>query len=59
MGCAGSQLLSKHNINFDDVIKENSEPKKSLAKLLILGNGDAGKSTFMKQMKLLYKNGFS
>ncbi|KAJ6243459.1 guanine nucleotide-binding protein g(o) subunit alpha [Anaeramoeba flamelloides] len=38
--------------------KEESHQGREL-KLLLLGTGDSGKSTFVKQMQILYKNGFS
>eukprot|EP01125_Pyxidicula_operculata_P014928 TRINITY_DN5029_c0_g2_i3.p1 TRINITY_DN5029_c0_g2~~TRINITY_DN5029_c0_g2_i3.p1 ORF type:complete len:371 (+),score=48.74 TRINITY_DN5029_c0_g2_i3:1382-2494(+) len=41
----------------DRRIKE--ERHTTLHKLLLLGCGDSGKSTFLKQMKVLHKNGFS
>jgi len=46
----------------DDSDKKSSGAKgsgKLSIKMLILGSGDSGKSTFVKQMKVLHKDGFS
>eukprot|EP01129_Flabellula_baltica_P016325 TRINITY_DN863_c0_g1_i3.p1 TRINITY_DN863_c0_g1~~TRINITY_DN863_c0_g1_i3.p1 ORF type:complete len:165 (-),score=37.09 TRINITY_DN863_c0_g1_i3:647-1141(-) len=40
----------------DRVLRTNKDHS---VKLLLLGTGDSGKSTFAKQMKMIHKNGFS
>jgi len=47
---------SKYIDDQSRIIRKEAE---SRVKLLLLGTGDAGKSTFLKQMKLLHKDGFS
>ncbi|KAJ3436201.1 guanine nucleotide-binding protein g(o) subunit alpha [Anaeramoeba flamelloides] len=37
--------------------RDNSEMQKEI-KVLVLGTGDSGKSTFLKQLQILYKGGF-
>ncbi|KAJ3423467.1 guanine nucleotide-binding protein g(o) subunit alpha [Anaeramoeba flamelloides] len=41
-----------------DMLDRDEENAKNQIKLLILGTGDSGKSTFVKQIELLYKEGF-
>ncbi|KAJ6242539.1 guanine nucleotide-binding protein g(o) subunit alpha [Anaeramoeba flamelloides] len=41
-----------------DMLNRDEENEKNQIKLLILGTGDSGKSTFVKQIELLYKEGF-
>jgi len=56
MGCVtAKQTVGSKKIDTD--IKQDR--KKQELKLLLLGTGDSGKSTFMKQMKVLHLNGFS
>ncbi|KAJ5074718.1 guanine nucleotide-binding protein g(o) subunit alpha [Anaeramoeba ignava] len=40
-------------------LKKSDLVQKQQVKLLILGAGDSGKSTLLKQMQILYKDGFS
>ncbi|KAJ3443022.1 guanine nucleotide-binding protein g(o) subunit alpha [Anaeramoeba flamelloides] len=53
--------LQKENIKNEiigDILNREEEDVKNQIKLLILGTGDSGKSTFVKQIELLYKEGF-
>ncbi|KAJ6232503.1 guanine nucleotide-binding protein g(o) subunit alpha [Anaeramoeba flamelloides] len=53
--------LQKENIRNEiigDMLNRDEENDKNQIKLLILGTGDSGKSTFVKQIELLYKEGF-
>jgi len=63
MGCGASSpeiaaqaVVSK---DIDKTLKQDDQKEKSRIKLLLLGSGSSGKSTFAKQMKLLYMEGFS
>jgi GTPase SAR1 family protein len=52
----------KEEARNEEINKELKEAKKvelNRKKLLLLGTGDAGKSTFAKQMKVIHKDGFS
>lgn len=40
-------------------IKEINKQYKKTIKLLLLGTGESGKSTFIRQMRILYNNGYS
>merc|ERR1712110_543688 len=40
-------------------MKQNSEAQNKIAKILLLGAGESGKSTVAKQLRLLYGNGFN
>lgn len=43
----------------EEQLKKDRKQAETRVKLLLLGTGDSGKSTFVKQMKVLHKNGFS
>jgi len=43
----------------DQQIREDRKQQNRKVKLLLLGTGDSGKSTFTKQVKVLYKGGFT
>jgi len=52
----------KEEARNEEINKELKEAKRielTRKKLLLLGTGDAGKSTFAKQMKVIHKDGFS
>lgn len=43
----------------EEQIKQERKDANRKVKLLLLGTGDSGKSTFLKQMKIINKNGFT
>ena len=47
------------NRQIEAQIKKDIEERKHIVKLLILGTGQSGKSTLLKQMQLIYGTGFS
>jgi GTPase SAR1 family protein len=55
-GCTPSKNETSKII--DKLLKEDRR-KNKVMKILLLGTGDSGKSTFCKQMKVIHKNGFS
>ncbi|ODV94817.1 hypothetical protein PACTADRAFT_3707 [Pachysolen tannophilus NRRL Y-2460] len=68
MGCAASSEMDeldpfyeskKTNDAIEHLLAGNKGGKKNQVKLLLLGTGESGKSTVLKQMRLLHHNGFS
>ncbi|KAI5964350.1 GPA1 [Candida pseudojiufengensis] len=69
MGCGASVPIEDENDPFlhdkqiNDMIEQslhlNKQNSKKGVKLLLLGAGESGKSTVLKQLKLLHKGGFS
>lgn len=43
----------------DHWLKEDAKRQNSIIRLLLLGTGESGKTTIIKQMKILHINGFS
>lgn len=44
---------------FDTVIIRDREKDKSVTKILLLGTGNSGKSTILKQFIILHRQGFT
>jgi GTPase SAR1 family protein len=53
------EIASKRSKNIDEILRKERRAAESKVKLLLLGTGDSGKSTFVKQMKVIHKDGFS
>jgi len=61
-GAAGAPVdpeEEKRNKDIENQLKEEKKDQVNKMKLLLLGTGDAGKSTFAKQMKVIHQDGFS
>ncbi|CAK5080263.1 unnamed protein product [Meloidogyne enterolobii] len=50
---------SKRNRSIDNKIRDEARAEKNTFKLLLLGAGECGKSTLMKQMRFMHNKGFS
>ncbi|KAF8181243.1 heterotrimeric G protein alpha subunit C [Mycena galopus ATCC 62051] len=62
MGACASQpdRASKlHSDSIDRGLEEDAKRYKKEAKILLLGSGESGKSTIVKQMKIIHQAGFS
>ncbi|KAJ6245568.1 guanine nucleotide-binding protein g(o) subunit alpha [Anaeramoeba flamelloides] len=53
------QQEKKKNKNINKQLVDEKKNEKNEFKMLLLGTGDSGKSTFVKQMQILYKGGFN
>ncbi|KAJ3444525.1 guanine nucleotide-binding protein g(o) subunit alpha [Anaeramoeba flamelloides] len=47
-----------HSQKIDELMKTDNKEVQKEIKILVLGTGDSGKSTFIKQLQILYKGGF-
>ncbi|TGZ73113.1 hypothetical protein CRM22_001714 [Opisthorchis felineus] len=62
MGCVGSKEAKAalaRSKTIDKTLKADGEATSKQAKLLLLGAGESGKSTIVKQMKIIHQNGYS
>jgi len=61
MGCSQSKIASEKNgetkNKIDQMLEEAKEEEQYHNKILLLGAGESGKSTVVKQLKLIYKIG--
>uniref|UniRef100_A0A8C8AKJ8 G protein subunit alpha transducin 1 n=1 Tax=Otus sunia TaxID=257818 RepID=A0A8C8AKJ8_9STRI len=56
---AGASAEEKHSRELEKKLKEDGEKDARTVKLLLLGAGESGKSTIVKQMKIIHKDGYS
>lgn len=62
MGCALSTAEKdavQRSLDIDKNLASENVQRQNEIKLLLLGAGESGKSTFVKQMKIIHENGFS
>ncbi|MFH4982276.1 hypothetical protein AB6A40_008985 [Gnathostoma spinigerum] len=59
--CASRDQKEQKRLNrkIDEQIKRDQSATLRVIKLLLLGAGESGKSTILKQMRILHKDGFS
>lgn len=63
-GGTSSQVESKRDQRersyaIDKQIEEDSKKYRKECKILLLGSGESGKSTVVKQMKIIHQNGYT
>ncbi|XP_006749267.1 guanine nucleotide-binding protein G(t) subunit alpha-3-like, partial [Leptonychotes weddellii] len=54
-----SKESAKRSKELEKKLQEDAERDARTVKLLLLGAGESGKSTIVKQMKIIHKNGYS
>lgn len=62
MGCLPSKddkFATERSKQIDSRLRTDAESAAKQVKLLLLGAGESGKSTFVKQMKIIHENGYS
>eukprot|EP00834_Sanchytrium_tribonematis_P001082 NODE_23_length_42016_cov_0.755803.p20 type:complete len:212 gc:universal NODE_23_length_42016_cov_0.755803:9273-8638(-) len=59
--CSSSDLnvARQKNSQIEEGLKKDAENLKKEAKILLLGSGESGKSTIVRQMKIMHMNGYS
>ncbi|XP_036850290.1 guanine nucleotide-binding protein G(t) subunit alpha-1 isoform X4 [Manis javanica] len=56
---AGASAEEKHSRELEKKLREDAEKDARTVKLLLLGAGESGKSTIVKQMKIIHQDGYS
>ncbi|CCX07719.1 guanine nucleotide binding protein, alpha subunit [Pyronema domesticum] len=59
MGGGGDDVEAKRHHEIEKLIRQDEKRMTKEVKLLLLGAGESGKSTILKQMKLIHASGFS
>eukprot|EP00730_Choanoeca_flexa_P016435 TRINITY_DN7759_c0_g1_i1.p1 TRINITY_DN7759_c0_g1~~TRINITY_DN7759_c0_g1_i1.p1 ORF type:complete len:349 (+),score=75.39 TRINITY_DN7759_c0_g1_i1:243-1289(+) len=59
MGCGAQTETQKRSRNIDRQLRKERIDKQKEYKILLLGTGESGKSTIIKQMRIIYGKGFS
>ncbi|CAD5223605.1 unnamed protein product [Bursaphelenchus okinawaensis] len=57
--CESSNVDARRNKEINDQIEKDRRLNDSTVKLLLLGAGESGKSTILKQMKIIHDNGYT
>ncbi|KAI9312247.1 G protein alpha subunit [Dichotomocladium elegans] len=59
--CISSEIREERaqSQRIDKMIEEDSKKRKRECKILLLGSGESGKSTIVKQMKIIHQSGYS
>ena len=55
----GDRVAKRQNEQIDRELLRHASAKEDMVKLLLLGAGESGKSTFVKQMKIIHGDGYS
>ncbi|KAJ9069040.1 Guanine nucleotide-binding protein alpha-2 subunit, variant 3 [Entomophthora muscae] len=56
---AEERVIRERNTQIDRIIEEDSKRFSKECKILLLGSGESGKSTIVKQMKIIHQNGYN
>jgi guanine nucleotide-binding protein subunit alpha len=56
---SGAPTREKQSAAIDRQIEEDSKRLKKECKILLLGSGESGKTTIVKQMKIIHQTGYS
>ncbi|KAI8371639.1 guanine nucleotide binding protein, alpha subunit [Radiomyces spectabilis] len=56
---AEERAEKNHSQSIDRMIEEDGRKLKRECKILLLGSGESGKSTIVKQMKIIHQNGYT
>jgi len=58
MACMSTED-EKINKSINDMLKKQASTANNIVKLLLLGTGESGKTTFLKQLKIIHSTGFN
>ena len=53
MGCGGSKQSNNQDKQIEETLKQDKQKSGNVVKTLILGTGESGKSTFVKQLRII------